>query len=268
MAARCGAPSSGRRTTTTTPAWSTMPWSAMPRTAARSSPTSPKAGSPNDDFSQWKVFLRDGMKWSDGEPFTADDIIVLVRERSLLNDRFDGDCAAVDAECRRLRRHGSRSWTTPPSSGLSASRTSAFLLALANKGRRRSSRSTTWPIAPTHYLKSVPSRLRRWPHELDAKVKAAGFQTWVELFRRRGAAAPEAAQPAEHRRLGRRQGSTVADEVFVIKRNPYYFAVGQPRATSSPMSTRCGSPSSPTRRRLNLAAIGGEIDMQGRHMSP
>ncbi len=29
----------------------------------------------NDDFTQWTVFLREGMKWSDGAPFTADDIV-------------------------------------------------------------------------------------------------------------------------------------------------------------------------------------------------
>ncbi len=29
----------------------------------------------NDDFTQWTVFLRPGMKWSDGAPFGADDIL-------------------------------------------------------------------------------------------------------------------------------------------------------------------------------------------------
>ena len=29
----------------------------------------------NADFTQWTVSLRKGMKWSDGEPFTADDIM-------------------------------------------------------------------------------------------------------------------------------------------------------------------------------------------------
>jgi len=29
----------------------------------------------NDDFTQWTVSLRPGSKWSDGEPFTADDIM-------------------------------------------------------------------------------------------------------------------------------------------------------------------------------------------------
>jgi len=29
----------------------------------------------NDDFTEWTVSLRPGSKWSDGEPFTADDIM-------------------------------------------------------------------------------------------------------------------------------------------------------------------------------------------------
>ena len=30
---------------------------------------------PNDDFTEWTINLREGSKWSDGEPFTADDIM-------------------------------------------------------------------------------------------------------------------------------------------------------------------------------------------------
>jgi len=34
-----------------------------------------KAWESSEDFTTWKVYLRPGMKWSDGEPFTADDIL-------------------------------------------------------------------------------------------------------------------------------------------------------------------------------------------------
>ena len=30
---------------------------------------------PNDNFTEWTIKLREGSKWSDGEPFTADDIM-------------------------------------------------------------------------------------------------------------------------------------------------------------------------------------------------
>ena len=39
----------------------------------------------NDDFTEWTVFLREGMKWSDGAPFTADDIMFWY-EHILLNE--------------------------------------------------------------------------------------------------------------------------------------------------------------------------------------
>ena len=30
---------------------------------------------PNDNFTEWTIKLREGSKWSDGQPFTADDIM-------------------------------------------------------------------------------------------------------------------------------------------------------------------------------------------------
>ncbi len=40
----------------------------------------------SDDFSAWKVMLRPGMKWSDGEPFTADDIMFWYNDIALNPD--------------------------------------------------------------------------------------------------------------------------------------------------------------------------------------
>ncbi len=40
----------------------------------------------NDDFTQWTVNLREGMKWSDGEPFTADDIMFWYNDIALNTD--------------------------------------------------------------------------------------------------------------------------------------------------------------------------------------
>ncbi len=60
-------------------------------------------------------------------------------------------------------------------------------------------------------------------------------------------------------------GTTVADEVFVIKRNPYYFAV-DPEGNQLPYIDEVRFTFFADPQTLNLAAIGGEIDLQGRHI--
>ena len=75
----------------------------------------------NDDFTQWKVFLREGMKWSDGEPFTADDIMFWY-EHIVLNKDLTPN-APAGCRTRTARPRTSRSSTTPPCSGPSPSPT-------------------------------------------------------------------------------------------------------------------------------------------------
>ena len=43
------------------------------RTDGTVEPNVAKGFDVNDDFTVWTIYLRAGMKWSDGEPFTAED---------------------------------------------------------------------------------------------------------------------------------------------------------------------------------------------------
>jgi peptide/nickel transport system substrate-binding protein len=213
----------------------------------------------NDDFSQWTVLLREGMKWSDGAPFTADDIMFWY-ESILLNEDLspsaplwmhnaDGSVASVEKLDDTTVR-----WTF-------AQPNTAFLLDLANMdGADRS--ITNLAFAPAHYLKDFHPDFTD-EAELQDKVTARGFQTWVELF------AVEALPHMSGRRPGTAawvpDGTTVADEVFVIKRNPYYFAV-DPEGNQLPYIDEVRFTFFADAQTLNLAAVGGQIDMQGRHI--
>lgn len=53
---------------------------------------------PNEDSSVWTIELRKGMKWSDGEPFTADDVIFYYDHLSTPALNPDRTAIAVDAE--------------------------------------------------------------------------------------------------------------------------------------------------------------------------
>ena len=57
-----------------------------------------KAYSANEDSTVWTIELRDGMKWSDGEAFTADDIIFFYDHMSTPALNEDRSAVAVDAE--------------------------------------------------------------------------------------------------------------------------------------------------------------------------
>jgi peptide/nickel transport system substrate-binding protein len=213
----------------------------------------------NEDFSVWKVFLRKGMKWSDGAPFTADDIMFWY-EHILLNtdltpsvpgwmQNSDGSTAVVE----KLDDYTVQ-WTYKQPN-------TAFLLDLANKdGADKSIANLSF--APAHYLKQFhPAFVDK--AELDAKVKERGFDTWVELF------AVEAMPHLSGKRPSTAawvpDGTTVSDQVFVLKRNPYYFAVDQ-AGNQLPYIDEVRFTFFADAEALNLAAIGGEIDMQARHI--
>lgn len=214
----------------------------------------------NDDFTAWKVFLREGMKWSDGEPFTADDILFWY-EHILLNEDLtptiqvwmqnaDGSAAKVE----KLDDYTVQ-WTF-------AQPNTAFLLDLANKdGADKSINNLAF--APAHYMQQFhPAFVDE--AELQAKVKEAGYETWVELFAVE--ALPHLSGKRPSTAAWAPDGTTVADEVFVIKRNPYYFAV-DPEGNQLPYVDEVRFTFYADKETLNLAAVGGEIDMQGRHIA-
>jgi peptide/nickel transport system substrate-binding protein len=213
----------------------------------------------NDDFTQWTVFLREGMKWSDGAPFTAADVMFWY-EHIVLNEDLsptvpvwmqnaDGSAATVEKVDDTTVR-----WTF-------AEPNTAFLLNLANMdGADRM--ITNLAFVPAHYMKQFHPEFVD-EAELQAKVAERGFQTWGELFAVEALPHSSGQRPSTAAWVP--DGTTVADEVFIIKRNPYYFAVdaegNQLPYIDEVRFTFFADPQS-----LNLAAIGGEIDMQGRHI--
>jgi len=218
-----------------------------------------KGWSSSDDFTQWTVVLREGMKWSDGEPFTADDVLFWY-EKIVLNEDLspsppvwmqngDGTVATVEKVDDTTVK-----WTF-------AQPNTAFLANLANMdGADRAISNLSF--VPAHYLEQFhPDFVDQ--AELDAKVAERGFQTWTELFAVE--AFPHMSGQRPSTAAWAPDGTTVADEVFVIKRNPYYFVVDQ-EGNQLPYIDEVRFSFFADTETLNLAAIGGEIDMQGRHI--
>jgi peptide/nickel transport system substrate-binding protein len=216
--------------------------------------------SSNEDFTEWTVRLRPGAKWSDGQPFTADDIMFWYND-ILLNEELipsipvwmqNADGSTVKVE--KLSDYAVK-WTY-------AEPNTAFLLELANKDGADAALNNL-AFVPAHYMKQFhPNYVDA--AELNAKVAEAGFDTWAELF---GVEAmPHLSGKRPSMAAWVPDGTSVSDPVFTIKRNPYYIGV-DPAGNQLPYVDEVRFTFFADKEALNLAAIAGEIDMQGRHIT-
>ncbi len=215
----------------------------------------------NDDFTQWTVNLRAGMKWSDGEPFTADDIMFWyesILQNKELMPNLPSWMSNPDGSVVQLEKLSDTSvrWTYQQPN-------TAFLLDLANKdGADKSINNLAF--APAHYLKQFHPDFAD-AADLQAKVDASGFDTWTQLFAVEALPHLSGNRPSTAAWVPK-NGSTVADEVFTIERNPYYFAVDA-EGNQLPYIDQVRFTFFADKETLNLAAVGGQIDMQGRHIA-
>lgn len=211
----------------------------------------------NEDFTVWTLTLREGAKWSDGEPFTSEDIMFWYDHVALNTDlnptppswivNSDGSVASVTAPDEYTVIFEYNSTNT------------AFPLELANKdGADR----TIAPFLPAHYMQQFhPDFVDA--ATLESMVSEAGFSTWTELFTARVFPPDNPERPSLAAWI---PVSSVADETFRLVRNPYYMGV-DPEGNQLPYIDEVVMTFFADRETLNLAAIAGEIDLQNRHLA-
>jgi peptide/nickel transport system substrate-binding protein len=208
------------------------------------------------DFKTWTIKLRKGAFWSDGAPFTADDILFWYKDVALNKDLMpvipswmknkDGSPASVE----KVDAHAVRFTYKEPAT--------LFLTALANQdGGDR----TYAVFLPAHYLKKFhPSYAKK--DDVDKAVQAAGFKTWTELFAARNAPFENPERPTMAAWV---PVTRVSDQVFTLRRNPYFVGV-DPDGNQLPYIDEVRFTFFADVQALNLAAIAGELDMQERHI--
>ena len=174
----------------------------------------------NDDFTVWTVYLREGMKWSDGEPFTTEDVRffyedVLVPE---VNGRSLWEALQVaDAEGNKVRAEMtviddysfSMTFVAPKP---------AFLQELAINGK--------WFFGPKHYLKDyIPGEGYLTAEECDAKAQELGYSDSAAML--------EAMTyyfwvvPGRPTLRAWTINGDFDAELCIWERNPYYFKVDE-----------------------------------------
>ncbi|MBI1776915.1 MAG: ABC transporter substrate-binding protein [Proteobacteria bacterium] len=211
---------------------------------------------PSADYKQWTITLRKGSRWSDGAPFTADDIVFWYKDIALNRDLMpapppwirnaDGSPALVEKTDTYTVRFTYKEPAT------------LFLTALANADGADRGYAM---FQPAHYLKRFhPSYTPK--EEVDKLVQAAGFKTWGELFATRSQPPENPDRPSMAAWVSE---SRISDPVFTLRRNPYYIGV-DPEGNQLPYLDSVRFTYFADTQALNLAAIAGDFDMQERHI--
>ncbi len=212
----------------------------------------------NATGSEYVFHLRKGMKWSDGEPFTAEDVVFGMLDLTLNKElqpllpawyRPGGEApeiVALDPSTVRFRFK----------SGMSL-----FLDYL----------STAEGQEVGLYQKRYCSQLLpKHNPNADAEAKAAGFPSWVERViqrcgrRERSERWSEANRPTLNAWVVEKPYVAGATEVVLV-RNPYYWKVDT-EGRQLPYLDRVVATIAPNVEKLTLLAMNGEIDMQDRHI--
>jgi peptide/nickel transport system substrate-binding protein len=134
------------------------------------SPNILKAYAPSDDYKTWTLSLRAGMKWSDGEPFTADDFIFWY-EDILLNPELTPSVPVVYT-----------SGGEPIKMSKVDDVTLKIEFAATNPNFDLTMSKSHWNdrmYAPKHYLQQWHSKYNDKAAEL---AKSENFETWVLAF--------------------------------------------------------------------------------------
>jgi len=217
----------------------------------------------SEDGTQITLFLREGAKWSDGEPFTANDAMFwyehvyqnteLVPVRSAFFNIDEGaKMEMVDDYTLKF--------TFPFANSL-------FLEVLGSSVPVFSGPAINGNIglggyAPAHYMQQFhPDFVEQ--AELDALVTQEGFDNWVNLFKDKNTWARNPDLPVL---TPWKTVNPITTDNWVLERNPYYYGVDT-AGNQLPYIDRISMTLAENLEVLNLRAVAGEYDYQARHIS-
>ena len=205
----------------------------------------------NEIGTEYTFKLRSGLKWSDGKPFTADDIM------------FWYEDVFSDAELTPVRAEYLTAGGKPVVVERVDDQTVKFVFARPSGLFLQwlATYDTAFELLPRHYMEQFH---KKYNPQIADVVKAEGKQDWVALFESKADLWANPKLPRMHawvptNALG--QGNRL-----VCERNPYYYKV-DPQGSQLPYLDRVVFDVVSDEETLVLKASNGELGMHERHIN-
>jgi peptide/nickel transport system substrate-binding protein len=220
----------------------------------------------SDDGKVCILFLRKGLKWSDGKPFTADDILFWVEELYQNKALVPTPIPELLVNGKPVRVTKRDDYTVvfefPDPYFLFVDILAGDTLIGGGQATGMARANFMGGYAPAHYLKQFLPKFSS-EDEVTRKAKAAGFDGWVSYIRNRTNWTLNPELPT----LGPwRTVSPINTPTWTLERNPYYWGVDT-AGNQLPYIDRIVMNLAENLEVLNLRAISGEYDLQERHIS-
>ncbi len=215
------------------------------------------------DGKRTTLFLRKGMKWSDGSPFTADDFMFWYEDMNGNKDLVPTPAPemTIDGKPGRIVKVDE---TTVAFEFDSPYFLFPRLLAGdtqvgGGQSRLQSDGRELGPYAPAHYLKRFLPK-NSSVEALTTEAKAAGYDNWVQYFRFKSDWRLNKEAPSLSAWV---MTQPINTQTWAMERNPYYYAVDT-AGNQLPYIDKVQLTLAENPEVINLRAIAGEYDYMER----
>ncbi|HEX7629711.1 MAG TPA: ABC transporter substrate-binding protein, partial [Candidatus Methylomirabilis sp.] len=233
-------------------------------TATKVMPCVAKDWKVSDDGKVVIIFLRKGMKWSDGHPFTADDFVFWHEDVYLNKDLQPTPHPdfMVNGKLGRLYKRDDYTvvFEFPEANYLFVDILAGSTSIGGGQATQQFGGRTMGAYMPAHYLKQFHPKYSS-KEELDKKAKAAGFDGWLSYLKSRWdwRLNPELPVLAPWKTV-----TPINTPTWVLERNPFYYGIDS-QGNQLPYIDRISMALAENLEVVNLRAIAGQFDLQERH---
>ncbi len=229
-------------------------------------PSLAKGWKMSDDGKTYTLYLRKGLKWSDGAPFTADDFVFWFEDIYSNKDIVPTPIADMTPEGKPGRIVKVDDYTVNFEFDVPFYLFEELMVGdtLIGGGQavRQSEKRSYGAYAPAHYLKQYLPKYAGGVDKANAAAKAAGYDNWVAYlhFKKDWTLNPELPVLGPWHTV-----KPINNPTWVMERNPYYWAVDT-EGNQLPYIDGIVMTLAEDLEVLNLRAIAGEYDLQERHV--